>query len=84
MGNSRAEVAGRVREIIIEQLGVDAALAVDDASIVEDLGADSLELAQIVMMIEDEFDVEIPEEAADAITTVGTAIDFVVASTAKT
>lgn len=84
MGNSRAEVAGRVREIIIEQLGVDAALAVDDASIVEDLGADSLELAQIVMMIEDEFDVEIPDEAADAIITVGNAIDFVVASNAKT
>ncbi|APG95498.1 acyl carrier protein (plasmid) [Sinorhizobium americanum] len=59
MGNSRAAVAGRVREIIIEQLGVDAAMAVDDASIVDDLCADALELAQIVMMIEDEFDVEI-------------------------
>ena len=51
-------------------------MAVDDASIVDDLGADSLELAQIVMMIEDEFDVEIPDAAADAITTVGTAIDL--------
>lgn len=84
MENSRAEVAGRVRKIIIDQLGVDAALAMDDASIVEDLGADSLELAQIVMMIEDEFDVEILDEAADAIITIGNAIDFVVASDAKT
>ncbi|PLU07694.1 acyl carrier protein, partial [Sinorhizobium medicae] len=59
MENSSANAASRVRAIIIEQLGVDPAHAVDDASIVDDLGADSLEVAQIVMMIEDEFNIEI-------------------------
>lgn len=54
-----SNVANRVRAIIIEQLGVDPARATDDASIVDDLGADSLEVAQIVMMIEDEFNIEI-------------------------
>ncbi|MDE3778615.1 acyl carrier protein [Sinorhizobium meliloti] len=62
-----SNVANRVRAIIIEQLGVDPARATDDASIVDDLGADSLEVAQIVMMIEDEFNIEISDESADAV-----------------
>ncbi|MDW9688740.1 acyl carrier protein [Sinorhizobium meliloti] len=82
MENSK--VATRVRAIIIEQLGVDPARATDDASIVDDLGADSLEVAQIVMMIEDEFNIEISDEsAADAVVTVGDAIYVVVASKTK-
>ena len=55
MENSSADAASRVRAIIIEQLGINPARVVDDASIVDDLGADYLEVAQIVMMIEDEF-----------------------------
>ncbi|AGA11059.1 Acyl carrier protein (ACP) (plasmid) [Sinorhizobium meliloti 1021] len=81
MENSKA--ATRVRAIIIEQLGVDPARATDDASIVDDLGADSLEVAQIVMMIEDEFNIEISDESADAVVTVGDAIYVVVASKTK-
>jgi acyl carrier protein len=80
MEDSGSDVANRVRAIIIEQLGVDPAHAVDSASIVDDLGADSLEVAQIVMMIEDEFNIEISDEAAEAVVTIGDAIYVVVAS----
>ncbi|WP_081161446.1 acyl carrier protein [Ensifer aridi] len=83
MGNFRADVPGRVKEIIIEQLGVEASLVVDDASIVDDLGADSLEVAQIVMLIEDEFGIDVPDQAVDGLVTVGDAIYFVIASKAK-
>ncbi|WP_085033093.1 acyl carrier protein [Ensifer aridi] len=79
-----ADVADRVKEIITVQLGVEASHVVDNASIVEDLGADSLEVAQIVMLIEDEFGIDIPDNAADALVTVGDAIYVVIASKAKT
>jgi len=69
--NSSADAASRVRAIIIEQLGIDPARVVDDASIVDDLGADYLEVAQIVMMIEDEFNIEISDDVAEAVITVG-------------
>ncbi|MQX47436.1 acyl carrier protein (plasmid) [Sinorhizobium medicae] len=82
MENSSANAASRVRAIIIEQLGVNPAHAVDDASIVDDLGADSLEVAQIVMMIEDEFNIEISDDVAEAVITVGDAI-YVVTSKTK-
>ncbi|MDX0761147.1 acyl carrier protein [Sinorhizobium medicae] len=82
MENSSANAASRVRAIIIEQLGVDPAHAVDDASIVDDLGADSLEVAQIVMMIEDEFNIEISDDVAEAVIMVGDAI-YVVTSKTK-
>ncbi|MDX0434099.1 acyl carrier protein [Sinorhizobium medicae] len=82
MENSSANAASRVRAIIIEQLGVDPAHAVDDSSIVDDLGADSLEVAQIVMMIEDEFNIEISDDVAEAVITVGDAI-YVVTSKTK-
>ncbi|WP_373414627.1 acyl carrier protein [Ensifer aridi] len=84
MENPRANVAHRVKEIITEQLGVEASHVVDNASIVEDLGADSLEVAQIVMLIEEEFGIDIPDNAADALVTVGDAIYVVIASKAKT
>ncbi|MDX0937422.1 acyl carrier protein [Sinorhizobium medicae] len=71
MENSSADAASRVRAIIIEQLGIDPARVVDDASIVDDLGADYLEVAQIVMMIEDEFNIEISDDVAEAVITVG-------------
>ncbi|MQX79876.1 acyl carrier protein [Sinorhizobium medicae] len=71
MENSSADAASRVRAIIIEQLGIDPARVVDDASILDDLGADYLEVAQIVMMIEDEFNIEISDDVAEAVITVG-------------
>ncbi|PDT50465.1 acyl carrier protein [Sinorhizobium fredii] len=84
MESPSAPIADRVKEIIIEQLGIEASLVVDEASIVDDLGADSLEIAQLVMLIEEEFGIDISDNAADALVTVGDAIYFVIASKAKT
>ncbi|MDX0450932.1 acyl carrier protein [Sinorhizobium medicae] len=81
MENSSADAASRVRAIIIEQLGIDPARVVDDASIVDDLGADYLEVAQIVMMIEDEFNIEISDDVAEAVITVGDVIYVVMSKT---
>ena len=60
-----ADYAGRVKEIIIEKLGVDAEKVTDDASFVEDLGADSLDTVELVMDFEEEFDLEIPDDEAE-------------------
>ncbi|MDX0549373.1 acyl carrier protein [Sinorhizobium medicae] len=81
MENSSADAASRVRAIIIEQLGIDPARAVDEASIVDDLGADYLEVAQIVMMIEDEFNIQISDDVAEAVITVGDVIYVVMSKT---
>ena len=64
-----------VIEIIEDQLGVDASQITNDASFTEDLGADSLDLAELVMAFEEDFDIEISEEAAEQIGTVGEAIE---------
>lgn len=69
-------VEDRVKEIIAEQLGVDKAEVVDDASFVDDLGADSLDTVELVMAFEEEFDVEIPDEEAEKIATVNDAISY--------
>jgi acyl carrier protein len=69
--------ADRVRRIIIRQLEVDADKVVGSAHFSDDLGADSLEVVQIVMEIEEEFGIEIPDNAADTIETVDDAIAFV-------
>ncbi|ABR64726.1 acyl carrier protein [Sinorhizobium medicae] len=82
MEKSSADVSNRIRAIIVEQLGVDPAHAVDDASLVDDLGADFLEVAQIVMMIQDEFNIELSDDVAEAVITVGDAI-YVVTSKTK-
>ncbi|WP_322883370.1 acyl carrier protein (plasmid) [Sinorhizobium medicae] len=82
MEKSSADVSNRIRAIIVEQLGVDPAHAVDDASLVDDLGADFLEVAQIVMMIQDEFSIELSDDVAKAVITVGDAI-YVVTSKTK-
>ena len=70
------DVAARVVEIIVQQLGVDAEKVTPEASFVDDLGADSLDVVELVMAFEEEFGVEIPEESAEKITTVKDAIDF--------
>lgn len=66
----------KVKEIIVEQLGVDADKVTADASFVDDLGADSLDVVELVMAFEEEFDVEIPDEAAEKIATVKDAVEF--------
>jgi acyl carrier protein len=67
----------RVQEIIVEQLGVSAEEAVPEASFIDDLGADSLDIVELVMAMEEEFDVEIPDEDAEKIATVGEAVKYI-------
>ncbi|AFH92227.1 TPA: acyl carrier protein [Providencia stuartii] len=67
----------RVKKIIVEQLGVKEEEVVTTASFVDDLGADSLDTVELVMALEEEFDIEIPDEEAEKITTVQAAIDYV-------
>ena len=70
-------IEARIREIIINELGVESELVTDDASFVEDLGADSLDTVELVMAFEEEFSVEIPDDAAEKIQTVGDAVSFI-------
>lgn len=71
----------RVKKIVIEQLGVKEEEVNSDSSFVDDLGADSLDTVELVMALEEEFDTEIPDEAAEKITTVKQATDYVTANT---
>ena len=66
----------KIRDIIVEQLGVDAEEVTRESSIIDDLGADSLDIVELVMAFEDEFGVEIPDEAAEKIATVGDIISY--------
>ena len=70
----------RVINVIVEQLGVDAESVTQEASFVDDLGADSLDTVELVMALEEEFDTEIPDEEAEKITTVQSAVDYVSAN----
>ncbi|TET93556.1 MAG: acyl carrier protein [Candidatus Zixiibacteriota bacterium] len=70
-------VEERVKEIIVEQLGVEAGQVTDRAKFVEDLGADSLDTVELVMALEEEFSIEIPDEDAEKILAVADAIDYV-------
>ena len=70
-------VADRVRAIIAEQLGVKLEEVTDAASFIEDLGADSLDTVELVMALEEEFGIEIPDEDAEKIVTVGDAIQYI-------
>ncbi|MHB8789083.1 MAG: acyl carrier protein [Desulfobulbaceae bacterium] len=70
-------VESKMIDIIVEQLSVDRDKVVSGASFVDDLGADSLDLVELIMAMEEEFDVEIPDEEAEKITTVQDAINFV-------
>ena len=74
-----SSVEDQVRGIIAEQLGVKADEIRNDASFVDDLGADSLDTGELVMALEDEFETEIPDEDAEKITTVQQAIDYILA-----
>ena len=71
-----SDAASKVREIIVNELGVEAEKVTDDASFVEDLGADSLDTVELVMAFEEEFGVDIPDEDAEQLRTVGDAIKY--------
>lgn len=67
----------KVKDIIIEQLGVEEGQVKPEASFVDDLGADSLDIVELVMALEEEFDMEIPDEDAEKIKTVGDAVSYI-------
>ena len=70
------DIEAKVKEIIVEQLGVDAEKVTPDASFVDDLGADSLDTVELIMALEEEFGIEIPDDAAEKIATVGDAAEY--------
>ncbi len=70
------DVAERVKKIVVEHLGVEPEKVVDNANFIDDLGADSLDTVELVMAFEEEFGVEIPDDAAETIVTVGDAVRF--------
>lgn len=72
-----SDVAERVKKIVVEHLGVDEAKVEANASFIDDLGADSLDTVELVMAFEEEFGVEIPDDAAEKILTVQDAINFI-------
>jgi acyl carrier protein len=74
---AEASVEKRVKQIIVEQLGVREEEVIAEASFVDDLGADSLDLVELVMVLEEEFGHEIPDEEAEKIQTVQDAIDYI-------
>jgi acyl carrier protein len=75
-----SEIFEKVKEIIVEQLGVDAEEVTPTASFVDDLGADSLDIVELLMALEEEFDLDIPDEDAEKISTVSTAVDYIKAN----
>jgi acyl carrier protein len=72
-----SDIAERLKKIVVEHLGVDADKVTENASFIDDLGADSLDNVELVMAFEEEFGVEIPDDAAEKILTVKDAIEFV-------
>ena len=77
MASSDKPVEERVKAIIVEQLGVEENDVIPAAKFIEDLGADSLDTVELVMAFEEEFDIEIPDEDAEKITTVGDAVQYI-------
>jgi acyl carrier protein len=72
-----SETADRLKKIVVEHLGVEQDKVTEDASFIDDLGADSLDIVELVMAFEEEFGVEIPDDAAEKITTVRDAIEYI-------
>jgi acyl carrier protein len=72
-----SETADRVKKIVVEHLGVEADKVTPEASFIDDLGADSLDIVELVMAFEEEFNVEIPDDAAEKISTVKDATDYI-------
>lgn len=72
-----SDIAERVKKIVAEHLGVEEAKVIETASFIDDLGADSLDTVELTMSFEEEFGVEIPDDAAETIQTVGDAVKFI-------
>jgi len=72
-----SEVTQKVKDIIIEQLGVNADEVTEEASFIDDLGADSLDTVELVMALEEGFEIEVPDEDAEKLTTVGAAVKYI-------
>jgi acyl carrier protein len=72
-----SDTAERVKKIVVEHLNVDADKVTDNASFIEDLCADSLDTVELVMAFEEEFGIEIPDDAAESIVTVGDAVKYI-------
>ena len=71
------EIFDKVKEIIIEQLGVAESTITTEASFIDDLGADSLDIVELIMALEEEFDLEIPDSDAEKVVTVGDVVDYI-------
>ncbi|ATY31516.1 acyl carrier protein [Sphingomonas psychrotolerans] len=74
---NQEEITQRVAALVVDHLGVDAGEVKPEASFIDDLGADSLDIVELVMAFEEEFGVEIPDDAAEKITTVGDAVSYI-------
>ncbi len=74
---SSEEILEKVKNIIVEQLGVTEANVTLEASFIDDLGADSLDIVELIMAIEEEFDIEIPDADAEKVVTVGDVVDYI-------
>jgi len=72
-----ADVADKVKKIIVDQLGVEEDEVTQEASFIEDLGADSLDIVELIMALEEEFGIEIPDEDAEKIATVKDAVSYI-------
>ncbi|MGD8400867.1 MAG: acyl carrier protein [Bacillota bacterium] len=71
------DIFSKVKDIVVEQLGVDEEEVTEQASFVDDLGADSLDIVELVMALEEEFDLEIPDEDAEKMVTVADAVNYI-------
>ena len=72
-----SDISERVKKIVVEHLGVEESKVVNTASFIDDLGADSLDTVELVMAFEEEFEIEIPDDAAEKIQTIQDAINFI-------
>ncbi len=77
MAATREEIFENVKDVLVEQLGVEAGDVNEEASFQEDLGADSLDLVELIMELEDQFEIKISDEDAQRIQTVGQAVDYI-------
>jgi len=72
-----ADIIDKVKEIIVDKLGVEASAVVEPAAFIEDLGADSLDIVDLIMALEEEFGIDIPDEEAQKLRTVGDAVSYI-------
>jgi acyl carrier protein len=83
MAPTLEQIERRLKELIVQQLGVDESAVVPEAKFIDDLGADSLDLVELIMALEDEYGIEIPDEDAEKIVTVGDALNYLKERLAK-